>query len=104
MSGRVILSLTIHNHQPVGNFSQVFEMSFRQAYLPMVEALERHPHIRLAMHYSGPLLDWLEGSQREFVPRLGVLVARGQVELLSGGYYEPILASFPMPTRTARSG
>ena len=95
MSGRVILSLAIHNHQPVGNFSQVFEMAFRQAYLPMVEALERHPHIRLAMHYSGPLLDWLEGSQREFVPRVGALVARGQVELLSGGYYEPILAIIP---------
>src|SRR5256886_15781645 len=90
MSGRVILSLAIHNHQPVGNFSQVFEMAFRQAYLPMVEALERHPRIRLAMHYSGPLLDWLEGSQREFVPRVGALVARGQVELLSGGYYEQI--------------
>src|SRR2546430_17175365 len=61
----------------------------------MVEALERHPHIRLAMHYSGPLLDWLEGSQREFFPRLGALVARGQVELMSGGYYEPILAIVP---------
>src|SRR2546429_435994 len=95
MSGRVILSLPIHKRQPVGNFSQVFEMAFRQAYLPMVEALERHPRIRLAMHYSGPLLDWLEGSQREFVPRVGALVARGQVELLSGGYYEPILAIIP---------
>ena len=95
MSGRVILSLAIHNHQPVGNFPQVFEAAFRQAYLPMVEALERHPRIRLAMHYSGPLLDWLEESQRDFLPRLGALVARGQVELMTGGYFEPILAIIP---------
>src|SRR3989454_10443266 len=97
MSNRLILSLAIHNHQPVGNFPHVFEAAFRQAYLPMVEALERHPRIRVAMHYSGPLLDWLEESQREFFPRLEALVAGGQVELMTGGYYEPILAIIPDP-------
>src|SRR5437870_9119567 len=99
MSGRIILSLAIHNHQPVGNFPHVFEAAFRQAYLPMVEALERHPRIRVAMHYSGPLLDWLEESQREFFPRLKALVAGGQVELMTGGYYEPILAIIPDPDK-----
>src|SRR3989454_10050919 len=97
MSNRLILSLAIHNHQPVGNFPHVFEAAFRQAYLPMVEALERHPRIRVAMHYSGPLLDWLEESQREFFPRLEALVAGGQVELMTGGYYEPSLAIIPDP-------
>ncbi|TMJ05835.1 MAG: DUF1926 domain-containing protein [Bacillati bacterium ANGP1] len=99
MSNRLILSLAIHNHQPVGNFPHVFEAAFRQAYLPMVEALERHPRIRVAMHYSGPLLDWLEESQREFFPRLKALVAGGQVELMTGGYYEPILAIIPDPDK-----
>src|SRR2546427_1563439 len=99
MSNRLILSLAIHNHQPVGNFPDVFEAAFRQAYLPMVEALERHPRIRVAMHYSGPLLDWLGGSQREFFPRLGALVAGGQVELMTGGYFEPILAIIPDPDK-----
>lgn len=92
---RVILSLAIHNHQPVGNFPHVFETAYVQSYLPMVEALEHHPSIRVALHYSGPLLDWLEGSHPEFFPRLRALVARGQVELMTGGYYEPILAIIP---------
>lgn len=95
MPPRVILSLAIHNHQPVGNFAHVFESAYRQSYLPMLEALERHPAIRLAMHYSGPLLDWLEEAHPEFLPRLRALVARGQVELMTGGYYEPILAIIP---------
>src|SRR5713226_1534381 len=95
MSSRLILSLAIHNHQPVGNFPHVFETAFRQAYLPMVEALERHPRVRVAMHYSGPLLDWVAASHPEFFPRLRALVARDQIELMTGGYYEPILAVIP---------
>src|SRR3989441_4092341 len=51
------------------------------------------------MHYSGPLLDWLAGSRREFFPRLTALVAGGQVELMTGGYYEPILAIIPDPDK-----
>ena len=95
MDDRIVLSLAIHNHQPVGNFPDVFEAAYAQSYRPMLEALERHPRIRLALHYTGPLLDWLEGAHAEFFPMLRTLVDRGQVELMTGGYYEPILAIIP---------
>lgn len=92
---RTVLSLAIHNHQPVGNFPHVFEAAYAQSYLPMLQALERHPRVRVALHYSGPLLDWLEDAHPEFFPLLAELVERGQVELMTGGYYEPILAVIP---------
>lgn len=95
MSDRVVLSLAIHNHQPVGNFPHVFEAAYTQSYRPLLEALDRHPRIRMALHYSGPLLDWLDGTHPEFFPMLRALVDRGQVELMTGGYYEPILAIIP---------
>ena len=43
MTRRISLALAIHNHQPVGNFGWVFAEIYDQAYLPMLEALERHP-------------------------------------------------------------
>ena len=89
------LGLAIHNHQPVGNFDWVCRQAYRQAYLPMIEALERHPRVRLALHYSGCLLDWIEANQPEFLSRLAALAARGQVEIMTGGYYEPILPAIP---------
>ena len=89
------LGLALHNHQPVGNFEWVFEKAYRQAYLPMLEALERHPRVRLALHYSGCLLDWIEANRPEFIARLASLASRGQVELMTGGYYEPVLPSIP---------
>ena len=36
----------------------------------MVAALERHPHVRLSLHYSGPLLDWLRAERPAFIERL----------------------------------
>ncbi|HEX7949873.1 MAG TPA: alpha-amylase/4-alpha-glucanotransferase domain-containing protein [Candidatus Limnocylindrales bacterium] len=95
MAPRISLALTIHNHQPVGNFGWVFSEVYGQAYLPMLEALERHPAVHLSLHYSGPLLDWLRAERPEFIERLATLVARDQVEILGGGYYEPVLASLP---------
>jgi len=59
VSRRISLALTLHNHQPVGNFGWVIAETFDRAYLPMLEALECHPSVRLALHYSGPLLSWI---------------------------------------------
>ncbi|MFH1483592.1 MAG: alpha-amylase/4-alpha-glucanotransferase domain-containing protein [Chloroflexota bacterium] len=89
------LGLAIHNHQPVGNFPWVIEEAYQKAYLPMLEALERHPLIRLSLHNSGPLIDWFQEQRPEYLRRLGALVRRGQVEAMSGGYFEPILPAIP---------
>jgi len=89
------LGLLLHNHQPVGNFPWVFQQVYKEAYLPLIEALERHPRIRLALHYTGSLLDWLEEAHPEFLGRVAALVERGQVEMVGGGYYEPILPAIP---------
>jgi alpha-amylase len=95
MSGRISLALVLHNHQPVGNFGWVFGEVYERAYEPMVAALERHPTIHLGLHYTGPLLEWLRAERPEFISRLRALVERGQVEVLGGGLYEPVLASLP---------
>ncbi|GLV56618.1 alpha-amylase [Dictyobacter sp. S3.2.2.5] len=89
------IGLLLHNHQPVGNFPWVFQQVFEESYLPMIEALERHPGVRLSLHYTGSLLDWLEEAHPEFLSRVAALVARQQVEIVGGGYYEPILPSIP---------
>ena len=99
MSAPVTLLMAIHCHQPVGNFGFVFEEAYAQAYEPFLRTLERHPGVRLALHYSGCLLDWLRAHQPGFLERVRALAARGQVELLAGGYYEPILPLLPEADR-----
>ncbi len=96
------LGLVLHNHQPVGNFPWVFQQVFEESYLPMLEALERHPKVRMSLHYTGSLLDWMEENHPEFLTRIGALVGRNQVEIVSGGYYEPILPSIPDTDKIAQ--
>jgi alpha-amylase/alpha-mannosidase (GH57 family) len=85
----------LHQHQPVGNFPWVFEQVYDVCYVPLLELLERHPQARVSLHYSGPLLDWLLAAHPDYVTRVAALVARDQVEMLTSGYYEPILPVLP---------
>lgn len=87
----VHLLWAIHNHQPVGNFDFIFARAHDRAYKPFLDVLERHPGIRISLHFSGILLDWLVANRPDYIARLKTLVGRGQVEILGGGHYEPIL-------------
>lgn len=89
------LSFLIHAHQPAGNFEDVFERCYRHAYLPFVQHLEKHPLLRAALHFSGPLLTWIQQHHPEYFELLRSLVKRKQVEMVGGGFYEPILAVIP---------
>jgi 4-alpha-glucanotransferase len=91
--------LVVHNHQPSGNFPHVLERVHAEAYAPFLEVLSRHPGVKIAAHYSGSLLTWLEAAHPESLDRLRHLVERGQVELLTGGFYEPVLAAIPEADR-----
>src|SRR5215475_14531941 len=57
--------------------------------------LEKHPSVRLGLHYSGVLLVWIQRNHPEYFEQLRALVKRGQVEMVGGGFYEPILAVIP---------
>ncbi|HTM58483.1 MAG TPA: alpha-amylase/4-alpha-glucanotransferase domain-containing protein [Candidatus Udaeobacter sp.] len=87
----ITLTLIVHDHQPVGNFDGVIAGACDDAYDPFLGFLERHPRLRLGMHVSGPLIEWLAKNRPEHLDRLRALVARGQVEPWTGGFYEPIL-------------
>lgn len=86
------LMLVFHNHQPVGNFDFVFEQATDQAYGPLVELLAEHPAVRVGLHFTGPLLEWLELNRPELLSAVRQMCARGQVEVLGGGWSEPMLA------------
>ncbi|MBU0672952.1 MAG: DUF1926 domain-containing protein [Candidatus Margulisbacteria bacterium] len=84
-----------HCHQPVGNFEHIFSEAYERAYLPFLETMAKHPRIKFAVHYSGVLYDWFKKNRPEIYDLLRKLVKRGQIEILSGGYYEPILSVIP---------
>lgn len=92
---KVHFILGVHNHQPIGNFDFVFEKAFDQAYRPFLEAMEQHPKLHWNLHATGILWEWLEKHRPQYVEQVAEQVKQGRVEILTGGYYEPILPALP---------
>ena len=81
----------VHCHQPVGNFEGVFRQAYENSYKPFIRTILRHPAIKFGLHISGPLWDWIDEHEPAFLSDIEKLVDREQVEMISGGFYEPIL-------------
>ena len=96
---RINFIFGIHNHQPIGNFDFVFEETYNKSYLPFIEVLEKFPSVKMAIHFTGILLDWVIENRPELIVKIKNMVDRGQLEILTGGYYEPILSVIPEKDR-----
>ena len=95
MSASVALLFGVHAHQPAGNFPHVLEEAHERCYRPFLETCYRFPQFRFALHFSGPLLDYLFRQHSADMALLARMVERGQVELFGAGDTEPVLAAIP---------
>lgn len=93
--GKFRLGFGLHNHQPVGNFDAVFDNAHRKAYLPFIKLLKQYPNIRISLHQSGILWDWQLKADPRYFELVGEMVNKDRLELLTGGFYEPILTAVP---------
>lgn len=92
---RFRFAIVLHNHQPVGNFDGVMAQAQQQAYRPFLEHARRHPGIKFSFHQSGILWSFQEDRDPGFFRLIRDGIADGQIELLGGGFAEPILISIP---------
>ncbi len=95
-------SIVFHFHQPVDNFDHVIEYAYKNSYLPLIKTLTEHPKIKCGLHYTGSLLEWLLEKHPEYIDLIKELAKKGQIELLSGGFYEPIFAVIPDEDKLAQ--
>jgi len=99
MTHSIRFCLVLHNHQPIGNFDHVFEQAYQDSYLPFLEVFEAYRPLRISLHTSGPLMEWLANQHPEYLDRLADLVEAGRVEIVGGPFYEPILTMIPSRDR-----
>jgi 4-alpha-glucanotransferase len=102
MPEQVTFILGIHNHQPVGNFEHVIEEAWEKAYRPFMEVMSRYDDIPFSLHCSGILWDWFEAKHPEYIETAAGMTAAGRLEIMSGGYYEPILTVIPGRDRSGQ--
>jgi hypothetical protein len=88
---KINLVLGSHAHVPYGADTGEFESVYLNRLKPFVSSLSRYPRIQATLHYSGVLLHWVERSHPELFMLIEDMVSRKQVEMLGGGFYEPLL-------------
>jgi alpha-amylase/alpha-mannosidase (GH57 family) len=96
------LPVVFHFHQPVDNFPWVIEDVYKKSYEPLIENLYLFPDIKFTLHFSGNLLEWLIENKPEFIKKLKEMAKRNQVEIIGGGYYEPIFSIIPYRDKIAQ--
>jgi alpha-amylase len=99
MTAPLRFSLVLHNHQPVGNFDDVFQRAYEQSYRPFLDVFEPYSQLRIALHTSGSLIEWLDRHQSEYLDRIAALAEQGRIEVVGGAFYEPILSMLPSRDR-----
>jgi len=90
----VNLVLCLHLHQPLGNFPEVVDRIVNETYRPVLDVLHKHPGISVNLHCSGVLLEMLAERHAAVVAQLRDLVATGRIEMMTGGFYEPVLVEW----------
>ena len=60
-----------------------------------LDVLSAHPKVKCSAYISGPEFEKIQVEQPQLIERIAALVKKGQLELLSSGYYEPVLSLLP---------
>jgi hypothetical protein len=96
MSHKINLILGSHKHIPCGAGDAEFERAYDHTLKPFISTLYKYPKIQAVLHYSGVLLHWIERFHPEFLMLIEAMVSRKQVEILGGGFYEPMMPLIPL--------
>jgi 4-alpha-glucanotransferase len=102
MNKPIRFCLVLHNHQPIGNFDSVYEQAYQDSYRPFLDVFEPYADLRISLHTSGPLMEWLDEHHPDYLDRLVALVSAGRLEIVGGAFYEPILTMIPSRDRVGQ--
>ncbi len=80
----------------------MFEAAYRDSYLPFLDVMEDYPDIPFVLHTSGPLMEWLAERKPEYVGRIRAMAEAGRLEILGGGFFEPIMTMIPYRDRVGQ--
>ncbi|MCH5288438.1 MAG: DUF1926 domain-containing protein [Treponema sp.] len=85
----------------LGTTPAALEEAYQRSYKKIISFLSANPAFRLSLSFFGPTFTWLAKKHPECVTLLKELLHRKQIEMLGGGYYNPL---FPLLLPLDRSG
>ena len=100
--GTVNLILGACSQLPVGCVDEDLEQYYQDYYKPLAQLAYRFPQCPWMIHLGGELLEWIDRGHPELIMLLREMIKRGQIELLGGGFFAPVLPIIPAVDRVGQ--
>ncbi len=71
--------------------NDALDKNYQAVYKPIVKFLYSHPDFPFSFSFSGTQIQFFKKRKNELITIFRQLVERNQVEVLGGGYYDPVL-------------
>ena len=99
--GSIYVSFIVKSVPVCTDNTELLEKSFQSIYKPIIKYLYSHPTFSLSFTFSGCQIQYFKKRKNELITILRELVDRKQVEILGGGYNDPLL---PLLNSVDRNG
>ena len=73
------------------NSTEELEKEYQKLYKPLVKFLFSNPEFHFTFYFTGPAIQFYKKKKSEFITILKQLSERNQIEILGGGFYDPVL-------------
>lgn len=88
------LQVVVTCHQNLATTHEDLGRIVEECYAPLISAIEKSD-VRLSLHFSGHVLDYLSKFREDFLLQLKSLVRQNKIEILGGLYYGGLVALLP---------
>ena len=89
--GSIYVSFIVKSVSFCTENTDCLEKSFQTIYKPLIKYLYSHPSFPLSFAFTGPQIQYYKKRKNELITILREMVDRKQVEILGGGYNDPLL-------------
>jgi 4-alpha-glucanotransferase len=96
------LILGVYSQLSSGTPAPIMERALSELYKPLLTYLYKHPELRLHLYLPGPVMEWLEQNHPEVNMLIADLCKKEQLEMVTGGFQQPVLHILPAKDRSVQ--
>lgn len=96
------LVLGAYSQLSAGTPAPLLERALAAAYKPILTHLYKHPTLRLHLYIPGAVMEWMETNHPEVNMLVADLCKKDQLELLTGGFHQPVFHIIPGKDRSSQ--
>lgn len=89
--GSIYVNFNLKSAAAAIDSNDYLDKNYQAVYKPLIKFLYTHPEFPFSFSFSGSQINFFKKRKKELLTILKELIDRKQVEIIGGGYYNPVL-------------